>query len=164
MLELLITDAQEEPEILSIFKTAIVWVLLLLASVGTVQAAPTLASVMKAEETDGKPPVLVDGGLLGVLGSSIDDVQDQLGLSKHLLDIWRLRAERAADEAGALADKVAEQPDKNGVGDLDLSSRGQLGVRVAVGLFGLHNRRQGRGGLNSADTGQQQKNPHKVFK
>ena len=61
---------------MSTFKTAILLVILLLAGVGTVQAAPTLASMMKAEETDGKPPVLVDGGLLGALGSSIDSVQD----------------------------------------------------------------------------------------
>lgn len=102
---------------LSKFKTVFVFLILLLSGNGLLHAAPTLASVIKAEETDGKPPVLVDGGLLGVLGSSIDDVQDQLGLSKHLLDIWRLRAERAAHEAGVLADKVVEQPDKNGVGD-----------------------------------------------
>ena len=102
---------------MSTFKTAILLVILLLAGVGTVQAAPTLASMMKAEETDGKPPVLVDGGLLGALGSSIDSVQDRLGLSVHLLDIWRLRAEQATDEAEVLAEKVVSQPERSGVGD-----------------------------------------------
>ncbi|MCU1726382.1 mechanosensitive ion channel family protein [Pseudomonas sp. 7P_10.2_Bac1] len=105
---------------MSTLKTAILLLILLLAGVGTVQAAPTLSSVIKAEETDGKPPVLVHGGLLGALGSSIDDVQNQLGLSKHLLDIWRLRSERAMTEVGALAEKLADQPGTNGVGDFFL--------------------------------------------
>lgn len=35
--------------------------------IGLLQAAPTLTFVIKVEESDGKPPVLVDGGLLGAL-------------------------------------------------------------------------------------------------
>lgn len=50
---------------MSKFKTVFVFLILLLSGNGLLHAAPTLASVIKAEETDGKPPVLVDGGLLG---------------------------------------------------------------------------------------------------
>ena len=103
---------------MSILKTVALFAALLLSGMGTLQAAPTLASVMKAEETDGKPPVLVDGGLLGALGSSMDSMHDQLGMSLHLLDTWRLRIERATDEAGELAGQVVTQPAKSGLGDL----------------------------------------------
>lgn len=121
---------------MSTFKTAILLVILLLAGVGTVQAAPTLASMMKAEETDGKPPVLVDGGLLGALGSSIDSVQDRLGLSVHLLDIWRLRAEQATDEAEVLAEKVVNQPEGSGVGDFFVVLLTWAGVFAGLMLVG----------------------------
>ena len=76
------------------FKTVFLLLMLLLSGNGVLQAAPTLASVIKAEETDGKPPVLVDGGLLGALGAGMDEVQDKLGLSIHLLDTWGQRTER----------------------------------------------------------------------
>ena len=104
------------------FKTAIMLAILLLAGNGLLQAAPTLASVIKAEEHNGKPPVLVDGGLLGALGASMDEVQGKLGLSMHMLDSWRLRTERAADEAAVLAVQVARDPSRSGMGDFLLLS------------------------------------------
>ena len=53
------------------FKTAFLLLVLLCSGNGMLLAAPTLASVIKAEESDGKPPVLVDGGLLGALGAGM---------------------------------------------------------------------------------------------
>lgn len=103
-------------------KTVIMLILVLLSGNGVLQAAPTLASVIKAEETNGKPPVLVDGGLLGALGTSMDEVQGKLGLSLHVLDSWRLRSERAADEAQVLAEQVATEPSRSGMGDFLLLS------------------------------------------
>ncbi|MGO2452684.1 mechanosensitive ion channel family protein [Pseudomonas taetrolens] len=99
------------------FKTAILLIILLLTGNGILQAAPTLASVIKAEEVDGKPPVLVDGGLLGALGAGMDEVQGRLGLSMHLLDGWRLRAARAGEEAEVLAEQAYEHPSWNAAAD-----------------------------------------------
>ena len=94
---------------------------------GLLHAAPTLASVIKAEETDGKPPVLVDGGLLGALGAGMDEVQGKLGLSVDLLDTWSLRSKKAADEAGALVEQAFTQPSWNSMGDFLLLSAIGLG-------------------------------------
>jgi small-conductance mechanosensitive channel len=58
-----------------------------------------------APATDPEPEALVQGGLLGAITSGIDDVQDQLNLDDHILDTWRLRTDRAADEVGRLIDK-----------------------------------------------------------
>ena len=58
-----------------------------------------------------KPEILVKGGLLGVISSSIDSVQDKLDLNGDLLDSWRLRADRAADELDVLVNKpLARSP------------------------------------------------------
>lgn len=92
------------------FKTAFLLLVLLCSGNGMLLAAPTLASVIKAEESDGKPPVLVDGGLLGALGAGMDEVQGQLGLSMQLLDAWRLRTERAAGEVGQLVEQASTHP------------------------------------------------------
>ncbi|MBD1589471.1 mechanosensitive ion channel domain-containing protein [Pseudomonas typographi] len=64
---------------------------------------------------DAKPaePAFVQGGLLGTLGSSLDDLQDSLNLDQHLLDSWRLRTDRAASEAGQL---IEQQVTENGLG------------------------------------------------
>ena len=104
------------------FKTVFLLLMLLLSGNGVLQAAPTLASVIKAEETDGKPPVLVDGGLLGALGAGMDEVQDKLGLSMHLLDTWGQRTERAADEVGVLVEQASSHPSWSGLADFFLLS------------------------------------------
>ncbi|WP_351059791.1 hypothetical protein, partial [Psychrobacter sp. TB20-MNA-CIBAN-0197] len=52
------------------------------------------------------PEPLVQGGLLGAISTSIDDVQEKLDLNEHLVDAWRLRADRAADEV----DRLVKQP------------------------------------------------------
>lgn len=104
------------------FKTLILLFVVLFSGNGLLHAAPTLASVIKAEEADGKPPVLVDGGLLGALGAGMDEVQDKLGLSMHLLDTWGLRTERAADEVGALVEQASSHPSWRGLADFFLLS------------------------------------------
>ena len=104
------------------FKTLILLFVVLFSGNGLLQAAPTLASVIKAEEADGKPPVLVDGGLLGALGAGMDEVQDKLGLSMHLLDTWGQRTERAADEVGVLVEQASSHPSWSGLADFFLLS------------------------------------------
>ena len=59
-------------------------------------------------EEAAKPEPIVQGGLLGAISSSIDDVQDKLDLNEHLVDAWRLRANRASKEANQLVDRHAE--------------------------------------------------------
>ena len=115
------------------FKTAILFLILLLSGNGVVQAAPTLASIMKAEESDGKPPVLVDGGLLGALGAGMDEVQSQLGSSVHQLGAWSLRIKRAAQEVEELGVQASTHPSWNGVGDFFLLS--VIWVCAFIGLM-----------------------------
>ena len=121
---------------MSHFKTVFLLLILLLTGNGILQAAPTLSSVIKAEETDGKPPVLVDGGLLGALGAGMDEMQGQLGLSMHLLDSWRLRSERAADEVGVLVEQAATHPSWSGVADFVWLSVVWIGIFAAAWFGG----------------------------
>ena len=67
--------------------------------------APAAATADPAPEDPAKAEILVKGGLLGAISSSIDSVQDKLDVDGHLLDSWRLRADRAADEIDALVNK-----------------------------------------------------------
>ena len=71
-------------------------------------ALPALADAPAAEQAPAEKEVLVQGGLLGTLTSSLDDVQDKLDLNEHLVDTWRLRTDRAATEASRLFDQQAQ--------------------------------------------------------
>lgn len=51
----------------------------------------------------------MEGGLLGAISSSIDEVQDKLDLNQNLIDAWRLRADRAADEVGRLVNQPSDR-------------------------------------------------------
>lgn len=51
------------------------------------------------------PAPLVQGGLLGALSNGIDDVQKKLDLDEHVLDTWRLRTDRAANEVDTLINR-----------------------------------------------------------
>ena len=86
------------------FKTAILLALLLMtASVGLHAAAiPGLPATSTAATPPAHPVPLVQGGLLGAISSSIDEVEGKLDLDEELVDAWRLRADRAADEADQL--------------------------------------------------------------
>ncbi len=74
---------------------------LLLCSLLSWQAlAGPLAAV--TEEKPAEPEPVVQGGLLGTLASGLDSVSDELDIDHHLLDSWRLRTDRAANEANQL--------------------------------------------------------------
>ncbi|RML58767.1 Mechanosensitive ion channel protein, partial [Pseudomonas syringae pv. maculicola] len=60
---------------------------------------------------------MVQGGLLGAISSSIDDVQEKLNLDDNLFDAWRLRADRAADELEKLVNKRTTRSGWSVVGD-----------------------------------------------
>ena len=87
------------------FKAAILLGALLFVGSNELEAA-TLPGVPAAAEEPAKAEPLVQGGLLGAISTSIDDVQDKLDLNQNLVDAWRLRADRAADEV----DKLVNQP------------------------------------------------------
>lgn len=45
---------------------------------------------------------LVQGGLLGAITSGLDTINENLDINEHILDAWRLRTARAADEVDKL--------------------------------------------------------------
>jgi len=74
---------------------------LLFCSVLSLQAlAGPLAAVTEEKPADPEP--VVQGGLLGTLASGLDSVSNELDIDHHLLDNWRLRTDRAANEANQL--------------------------------------------------------------
>lgn len=91
---------------MSRLSTALLLVLLTLtgtSAYGTAAVPGTAAP----SEAPAEPEPLVQGGLLGAISSSIDDVQDKLDLNQSLVDAWRLRADRAADEVDRLVDQTS---------------------------------------------------------
>lgn len=111
-------------------KTALLLVALLVCGNGALQAAAAAA------EAPAKPELLVEGGLLGAISSSIDDVQDKLDLNQNLIDAWRLRADRAADEVGRLVDQTAQRSPWSVAGDFLLLSGVWVGAFAALTLLG----------------------------
>ncbi|NBB13456.1 mechanosensitive ion channel [Pseudomonas sp. SLFW] len=83
-----------------------------------------------------KPEILVKGGLLGVISTSIDSVQDKLDLDGHLLDSWRLRADRAADELGALVNKPSSRSPWAIAGDFLILSVVWIGAFLMLNRIG----------------------------
>ena len=85
-------------------KTAILLGALLLLGSEQLEAAaiPGLPATATAATPPAHPEPLVQGGLLGAISSSIDEVQTRLDLNQNLVDAWRLRADRAADEVDQL--------------------------------------------------------------
>jgi hypothetical protein len=53
---------------------------------------------------------LVQGGLLGAITTGLDTVQDQLEINDNIIDAWRLRTDRAADEVDRLISKHSNRP------------------------------------------------------
>jgi small conductance mechanosensitive channel len=81
-------------------------------------AAPAPATAAPAPAAEpAAPEILVQGGLLGAISTSIDAVQDKLELDGHLLDSWRLRADRAANELGDLVSKPTSRSKWGVAGD-----------------------------------------------
>lgn len=60
------------------------------------------AAAPAAEAAPAEPEAVVQGGLLGAITTSLDDVQEKLDLNEHVLDAWRLRTDRAAVEVDKL--------------------------------------------------------------
>jgi len=113
-------------------KTALLLGALLLCGNGALQAAATAP----AAETPAKPELLVQGGLLGAISSSIDDVQDKLDLNQNLIDAWRLRADRAADEVGRLVDQTTARSPWSVAGDFLLLSGVWAGAFALLTMLG----------------------------
>ncbi|MEG0633700.1 mechanosensitive ion channel family protein [Pseudomonas sp. WS 5412] len=87
------------------FKTALLLGALLMGGNGALLAADPAPE----PQAPAKPELLVEGGLLGAISSSIDDVQEKLDLNQNLVAAWRLRADRAAAEVGRLVDQTSER-------------------------------------------------------
>ncbi|MGY2401303.1 mechanosensitive ion channel family protein [Pseudomonas sp. SDO5271_S396] len=112
-------------------KAALLLGVLLFCGSGALHAA----AVAPPSEAPAKPELLVEGGLLGAISSSIDDVQDKLDLNQNLVDAWRLRADRAADEVGRLVDQTAERSPWSVAGDFLLLSGVWIGAFGVLTLF-----------------------------
>ena len=113
-------------------KTALLLGALLLCGSGALHAAATAPET----EAPAKPELLVEGGLLGAISSSLDEVQDKLDLNQNLIDAWRLRADRAADEVGRLVNQTAQRSPWSVAGDFVLLSGVWIGAFTLLTLLG----------------------------
>lgn len=139
-LVLLITRAadSEEPRVLPNFKS--IFLLFMLLCVGNVhlQAAEAAAApaAAAAPEEPAAPEILLQGGLLGAISSSIDDVQEKLDLDGNWLDSWRLRADRAANELDKLVSKPTPETQWGAVGDFVMLSVVWIGTFAVLTILG----------------------------
>lgn len=115
-------------------KTVLLLGTLLFCGSGALQAATAPAA--PAPAAPAQPELLVEGGLLGAISSSIDDVQDKLDLNQNLVDAWRLRADRAADEVDKLVNQPSERSSWSMAGDFLLLSGVWIGAFAALTLLG----------------------------
>lgn len=133
-----ISSLQVQPRelcVLTRFRIAILLGALLLFGGHAVQAA-SLPGVAAASEEPAKPEPIVQGGLLGAISSSIDDVQDKLDLNEHLVDAWRLRADRAADEVDRLVNQPSNRSGWSVAGDFLMLSGVWLGTFAVLTVLG----------------------------
>ncbi|MFU2330160.1 mechanosensitive ion channel family protein [Pseudomonas sp. NFX98] len=100
-------------------KTAVLLGALLFLGSEELEAAaiPGLPASATAATPPAHPEPLVQGGLLGAISSSIDDVQNKLDLNENLVDAWRLRADRAADEVDQLVNRPSTRSSWSVAGD-----------------------------------------------
>lgn len=135
-------DHQGVPRVLLNFKSIVLLCTLLFAGSFNLQAAEQAAAAPAADaapdnaEAPAAPEILVQGGLLGVISSSIDDVQEALSLDGRLLDSWRLRADRAADELDKLVNKPTSRSKWGVVGDFLMLSVVWIGAFAALTTLG----------------------------
>lgn len=133
-----ISSLQVQPRelcVLTRFRIAILLGALLLFAGNAVQAA-SLPGVPAASEEPAKPEPIVQGGLLGAISSGIDDVQDKLDLNEHLVDAWRLRADRAADEVDRLVNQPSNRSGWSVAGDFLMLSGVWLGTFAVLTVLG----------------------------
>lgn len=124
----------KEPGVLLNFKTVLLLGTLLFCGSGALQAATAPAA--PAPAAPATPELLVEGGLLGAISSSIDNVQDKLDLNQNLVDAWRLRADRAADEVDKLVNQPSERSSWSVAGDFLLLSGVWIGAFAVLTLLG----------------------------
>ena len=108
------------------------------AAAAPAPAAAATAPAAPAEEAPAAAEILVQGGLLGAISSSIDEVQDKLDLDGHLLDSWRLRADRAANELDKLVSKPSSRSQWGVAGDFLMLSVvwiGAFAILTTLGSF-----------------------------
>ncbi|HEF4761022.1 TPA: mechanosensitive ion channel [Pseudomonas putida] len=117
-------------------KTAILLGALLLLGSEELEAA-TIPGLPAATATPpAHPQPLVQGGLLGAISSSIDEVQEKLDLNENLVDAWRLRADRAADEVDQLVNRPSARSAWSVTGDFLLLTAVWAGVFGLLWMFG----------------------------
>ena len=113
-------------------KAALLLGALLMGGNGALQAATVPAPAATAPE---KPELLVEGGLLGAISSSINDVQEKLELDQNLIDAWRLHADRAADEVDRLVNQPSERSPWSVAGDFLVLSGVWIGAFAVLTLL-----------------------------
>ncbi|VVO20255.1 hypothetical protein PS691_04134 [Pseudomonas fluorescens] len=113
-------------------RTALLLGTLLIFGSGEMTAATTSTVAPPPE----KPELLVEGGLLGAISSSIDEVQDQLDLNEDLVDAWRLRADRAVSEVDRLVNQPSSRSTWSLIGDFLLLSSVWGGAFALLSLLG----------------------------
>jgi small-conductance mechanosensitive channel len=120
------------------FKTAILLGALLILGSNELEAAalPGVPAATTATTPLAHPEPLVQGGLLGAISSSIDQVQGKLDLNEDLLDAWRLRADRAAVEVDQLVNHPSSRSSWSVAGDFLLLSGVWIGVFALLWLLG----------------------------
>ncbi|MGF6517248.1 small-conductance mechanosensitive channel [Pseudomonas sp. BT76 TE3572] len=120
------------------FKTAILLGALLILGSNELEAAalPGVPAAATATTPLAHPEPLVQGGLLGAISSSIDEVQGKLDLNEDLLDAWRLRADRAAVEVDQLVNHRSSRSSWSVAGDFLLLSGVWIGVFALLWLLG----------------------------
>ena len=120
------------------FKTAILLGALLILGSNELEAValPGVPAAATATTPLAHPEPLVQGGLLGAISSSIDQVQGKLDLNEDLLDAWRLRADRAAVEVDQLVNHPSSRSSWSVAGDFLLLSGVWIGVFALLWLLG----------------------------
>ena len=117
------------------FRIAILLGALLFLGASELEAA-TLPGLPAATEEPAKPEPIVQGGLLGAISTSIDDVQEKLDLNEDLVDAWRLRADRAAYEVDKLVNHPSNRSGWSVAGDFLTLSGVWLGTFALLTVLG----------------------------
>ncbi|MNM19065.1 Moderate conductance mechanosensitive channel YbiO precursor [compost metagenome] len=119
-------------------KTAVLLGALLFLGSEELEAAaiPGLPASASAATPPAHPEPLVQGGLLGAISSSIDEVQNKLDLNENLVDAWRLRADRAADEVDQLVNQPSARSSWSVTGDFLLLTLVWAAVFASLWLLG----------------------------
>lgn len=96
----------------------------------------SFSAYAEAPPPKAEPVVIVQGGLLGAISSGLEDLQRTLAWDGHIIDAWRLRADRAADEVDALVSEQASRSTLSLTGDFALLSLTWLGTFALLNIFG----------------------------